>query len=172
MKTHLFLVLLLCRFSGFGQSSWSPVAPVNSQLLPHFSTSIDSIVYSNESLKGKVVYINFWYAACPPCMAEFDALNDLYKKIKDKKNLVFLSMTFEPSDVIAMLVEKFKIRYPILSFPDAELKKLNFGKGFPTSLVIDAEGKVVYVRTGGSSDKKEARKLIMKEIYPAILKNL
>jgi thiol-disulfide isomerase/thioredoxin len=37
---------------------------------------------SNISLKGKVVFINFWFASCAPCIAEMEDLNKLYNKFK------------------------------------------------------------------------------------------
>ena len=46
------------------------------------------------------------------------------------------------------------------------------GKGFPTSMVINSKAEIVYMKVGGSSDKKLAKEIIMKEIYPAILKTL
>ena len=38
----------------------------------------------NQILKGKVVLINFWFEGCHPCMAEMDALNNLFKKMNSQ----------------------------------------------------------------------------------------
>ena len=140
--------------------------------LAKFSASIDSVVCNNETLKGKTVYINFWYAACPPCISEIDALNLLYKKLKGTDNFEFISFTYESSEVIEMLIDKYNIKYPIYSMPKGDLKKLSLGKGFPTSMVINSKGEIVYMKVGGNSDKKLAKEIIMKEIYPVILKTL
>jgi hypothetical protein len=39
--------------------------------------SVDRKSYSDDSLKNKITIINFWFEACAPCIAEFDALNKL-----------------------------------------------------------------------------------------------
>lgn len=172
MKRTLFIVLVFISSHTFAQNSWDPTPEKTKPRLAKFTASIDSVICNNETLKGKTVFINFWYAACPPCMAEFDALNSLYKKLKNTPNFEFISFTYESSDVVEMLISKYHIQYPIFSIPREDVKKLNTGKGFPTSMVVNANGEIVYIKTGGSSNKKEAREIIMNEIYPAILKNL
>ena len=76
---------------------------------PQFSVSTNNKECSNETLKGKVVFINFWFAACAPCMAEMDELNKLFEKFKQNKNFEFVSFTFEKSKKIALIKKKFKI---------------------------------------------------------------
>ncbi|HLA52634.1 MAG TPA: TlpA disulfide reductase family protein, partial [Flavitalea sp.] len=40
----------------------------------------DGKVVSLNSLKGKVVFINFWATWCPPCRAEMPSINKVFKK--------------------------------------------------------------------------------------------
>ena len=172
MNRYLIIFFAFLPLNIFAQTSWDPNSITAKLKLVKFTASIDSMIYSNETLKGKTVYINFWYASCPPCVAEFDALNTMYNKLKGKSNFEFLSFTFEDSDVIEMFIDKFKIKYPILHMPKDDIKKLSLGKGYPTSMVVDSQGNISYLRIGADSDKKEARKIIMGEVYPAILKSL
>jgi thiol-disulfide isomerase/thioredoxin len=173
MKHYLIIILLFTiSQAAVAQNSWDPTPEKTKPRLEKFTASIDSVICNNETLKGKTVYINFWYAACPACIGEFDALNILYKKLKGTPNFEFISFTYESSDVIEMLIEKYNIKYPVFSLPRADIKKLNRGKGFPTSMIVNEKGEIVYTMTGGNNNKKEARKIIMNEIYPAILKNL
>ena len=41
-------------------------------------------IFNFESVKGKVVFINFWATWCPPCIAEMPSIQNLYKDYKDK----------------------------------------------------------------------------------------
>src|SRR5437762_1839939 len=53
---------------------------------PHFVAANEKGKISNDSLIGKVVLINFWFEGCQPCIAEFDALNELAQKLTENKN--------------------------------------------------------------------------------------
>ncbi len=53
---------------------------------------------NNSTLNGKVVFINFWFELCSPCIAEFEGLNSLYNNFKDQKDFQFISFTFENSE--------------------------------------------------------------------------
>ena len=143
MNRFLTPMLLFLSFPAFAQNSWDPTPEKSKPRLAKFTASIDSVICNNETLKGKTVYINFWYAACSPCIAEFDALNSLYRKLKGTKNFEFISFTYESSDQIEMLIEKYNIKYPIYSMAKEDLKKLNPGKGFPSSIVVNEKGEIV-----------------------------
>lgn len=172
MNRCLILFFLFFCSQTSAQNSWDPKVEKTKPKLPQFTASIDTLVCNNQALKGKTVYINFWYAACSPCIAELDALNTMYKKLEGTKNFEFISFTSDSSNVIEMLIDKYKIKYPVFFMPKDDLKKMNQGKGFPSSMVVDTYGNIVFTKLGGNSDKKEARKIIMGEIYPAILKIL
>lgn len=47
---------------------------------------------NKDSLKGKVVLINFWFEGRHPCLAEFSALNELVEKLKGNKGFEFISL--------------------------------------------------------------------------------
>ncbi len=58
--------------------------------LPEINTSFQGKTFTNQNLKGKVVFMNLWFATCAPCIAEFDGLNELYERLKNKKNFEFI----------------------------------------------------------------------------------
>src|SRR5690606_24536218 len=55
-------------------------------------------IQNTVSLKGKVVFINFWASWCPPCRAEFPSIEKLYSKFKDHSGILFL-MINEDNDM-------------------------------------------------------------------------
>ncbi|HYH14306.1 MAG TPA: TlpA disulfide reductase family protein [Flavisolibacter sp.] len=124
--------------------------------------------FTNESLKGKVVFINFWFEACKPCIAEFDGLNTLYTDLQSNKNFTFVSFTFETPEIIAKVRAKHKLQFPIYSISEQESRRLNLNSGFPTSIILDREGIIQYFKTGGSSDKSEATQMVLEKFYPKI----
>ena len=49
---------------------------------PEFEVKLpDKSSFSNENIINKVVFINFWFASCTPCIEEIEGLNK--KKLKD-----------------------------------------------------------------------------------------
>jgi thiol-disulfide isomerase/thioredoxin len=139
---------------------------------PQFSVLANGKECSNNTLKGKVVFINFWFAACPPCMAEMEELNKLFEKYQSDKHFEFVSFTFEKPTKIALIKKKFKTRYPIYSISRDECYRLNNDNGFPTSIILDSTGTVRYIHPGDQLNKGQIKKYFDSEVYPLITKEL
>ena len=188
MKRSLLIFFILLSTSSYGQNN-SPekntmtadsflilMDKKNSDFInkpfPQFSVSANNKECSNSTLKGKVVFINFWFAACPPCMAEMDELNKLFEKYKYNKYFEFVSFTFEKPKEIALIKKKFKIGYAIYSISRDECYRLNNNNGFPTSVILDSAGTVRYIHPGDQLNKKEIKKYFTTKIHPLIEKAL
>lgn len=131
-------------------------------------TRKDSSVFSNASLKGKVAFINFWFEACPPCVAEFDALNALYIKYKNDPEFIFVSFSSDSPETVAAVQQKYHITFPVVSVPKEECYRLNQQNGFPTSIILNAEGKIKFMHTGGSLEKDKINTYFNNTLYPLI----
>ena len=110
-------------------------------------------------LKGKIVVINFWFIGCHPCIAEMPALNKLAEEYKNK-DVVFYAITWETAKRIHDdFLSKYKLDFIIV--PDAE-KVINelAGSGYPTTYIINQQGKIKDVWNGGRTDA-----LAVKEYY-------
>lgn len=116
---------------------------------PDFSfTDIDGNLINSETTKGKVVVMNFWFAACKPCINEIPELNEIYEKYKNNKDVVFASVTFERKKKIEKFEERYPISYPVVGEAKSELYKFNVSS-YPTNLIIDKNGKYSYYISGG-----------------------
>jgi peroxiredoxin len=102
---------------------------------------------SSSDYAGKVVVLNFWYAACPPCRAEaasLEKLNGTYSA----KGVVFLGVNVQDTAPTALSFEKTHgVTYPSILDADEGAVRLAFtGKisptAVPTTLIIDAKGRV------------------------------
>lgn len=139
---------------------------------PEFSINNQTIKLSTEDIKGKVVLINCWFQSCPPCMAEMEALTNLYEKYKHNNSFVFISLTTDNKEIIKEVKTKYKINYPIFSLHKEECEKLRLNNGFPTTIVLNNKSIIQPISWGGSSDKDKATKMINSEIEPELLKYL
>ena len=137
-----------------------------------FETTYKNLIITNEDLKGKVVFINFWFAACPPCIAELPELNKLYDTLKNNDGFEFISFTFEKQKVIKEIIKKYKIKYKVLSVSPADCNRLINNSSFPSSVLIDKNGIIKFLKAGGSKDKLEIKDIIFNDYYPKILSEI
>ena len=86
--------------------------------------------FTNADLKGRVTFINFWFESCPPCIAEFDALNKLFLKFNADSQFTFVSFTFETPEAIAAVRKKYDLKFPVISIKREECYRLNQQFGF------------------------------------------
>lgn len=112
--------------------------------------------HTPESLKGKVVFINFWATWCPPCIAEMPAINELYTSFKDNPGIVFLLVDADQDlpKATAFIKEK-AFSLPVSSFRGTVPASWYSGT-LPTTVVLDKAGNVVYQHEGAAdfSNKK------------------
>ncbi len=128
---------------------------------PYPSFSIQDLngeIITEHSLKGKVTLINFWFAGCPPCIAEFDELNRLNRKYEDNSDVQLISITKDDAERASATARKYQLSYPIYSVEIEECYRLNFGAGFPTNIIVNRAGKIIYLKAGGSIDKEQVKK--------------
>jgi thiol-disulfide isomerase/thioredoxin len=104
-------------------------------------------------LRGKkAMLVNFWFHRCVPCREEFPRLQALYDALKDKGLDVLAINSDDDRETIARYVETSGWTFPIalgreargsINIPAAYRVDL-----FPTNVLIDAEGQVVFRCTG------------------------
>ena len=125
---------------------------------------INGKVYSNESLRGKVVVLNFWFTGCAPCIAELPDVNELRNKYKNE-NVVFLSLTFNNENQIKKFLTKRKFEYDHIPNEQSFIDQIGLSE-YPTHVVIDKAG---IVRVSASTPLNP---MILENIYEVIDSNL
>ena len=115
---------------------------------PSFEGVTDAgLTVSNEDFEGKVLVVNFWYAACGPCRAEAPDLQELYLKHREA-GAEFLGVnTLDEPDTALAFARKYGITYPSVIDGDTGEVRLAFAgqaspSAVPTTLVLDKEGRV------------------------------
>jgi thiol-disulfide isomerase/thioredoxin len=121
-------------------------------------------------MKGKVVLVNFWATWCEPCRVEIPWLIEMQQKYGAKGFTVLgIAMDDEGRSVVAPFVQKERfevaggdkaqMNYPIVIGNDAAADKFGGLFGYPTSVLIDKDGKQIKRITGIISED-EISKLI------------
>jgi thiol-disulfide isomerase/thioredoxin len=100
-----------------------------------------------EDFHGRPVMIEFFATWCPPCRDQLTQLAKLHDKYADK-GLGILALAVDPFETpetakdIGPLAIKMKLPFPV-GAATGELAQDYHYKGFPTTIVLDTEGKIV-----------------------------
>ncbi|MGH1338135.1 MAG: peroxiredoxin family protein [Aureispira sp.] len=111
---------------------------------------IDGKSYDPSKMKGKIVLLNFWFAACKPCMTEIASLNELQRKFKND-DLVVLSVSTDPQSIAEKLAVSKKMAYTVAANGKSIAESLKVVT-FPTSFLVDQQGVIKEVFIGASAD--------------------
>lgn len=129
--------------------SFSPSVNSSSAMVSDFDWKLKGVNTKDtslESLKGKVVFVNFWATWCPPCRAEMPAIQNLYDKYKDEVAFVFV--TNESFEVVHPFFEKYGYNLPVYNSNSHVPKELNTTDNIPATYVVNKNGEIVISETG------------------------
>jgi thiol-disulfide isomerase/thioredoxin len=127
--------------------------------LPSYSLQkIDSV--SLYQYKGKIVMLDFWIKSCGPCLAAFPHLNELQLKFGTDKFQLLSINTKDTKEDIAFFYKKHKPVYKML-FEGNQIAEQYGVSAFPTVIIIDKAGKIIYA---GSYNKVVTEELIKKNL--------
>ena len=107
-----------------------------------FSTLKDRQHPNWETLRGKIVVIDFWATWCAPCVKDFPVLNALQAKYAGKP-IVFYSVTYEKAGGIADTLSKFPLETTIGLDNDFRTYKSFNAWGIPVVYIFDGTGTLV-----------------------------
>jgi thiol-disulfide isomerase/thioredoxin len=110
--------------------------------------SMDGEKFSNDSLKGKVVLIQFWATWCKYCRGEQPVVDELTQQFADR-GLVVLAVNFmEPKKTVKKYLEQMPRACKIVLTEDTNLAALYPSRSFPLYVLIDRDGNVAGTQKG------------------------
>ena len=115
---------------------------------PAFSVfDIQGNKYNLKEMKGRVFVLNFWFTQCVGCIQEMPPLNDLVEMYEGDPGVIFLGVTYDPEEKVQHFLSKKVFKYNIVCDQLAMIKDYGINI-FPTTVVIDSNGKVAFISTG------------------------
>ncbi|MBX2917058.1 MAG: TlpA family protein disulfide reductase [Cyclobacteriaceae bacterium] len=121
---------------------------------PNFNVkTINGETLKLNELKGKVVVINFWFEGCAPCIAELPALNKLNDDFKTKE-VVFIAFGRDDTKTIMDFLKRKEFNYKHVSSDHDLSMDYCIVAGWPTNMVLDKNGIVRQIFSGGQLDER------------------
>lgn len=98
--------------------------------------------------QGTPLVVNFWASWCPPCVAEMrDVFEPAHRELDGRVTL--LGVNLQDGDEAARdVVERTGVTYGLARDPQGELFVAFGGFGMPTTVFVDADGRVAAQHTG------------------------
>lgn len=128
-------------------------------------------IHTLSDYKDKVVFLNFWATWCNPCLIEMPHIEELYKEYGlNKEDVVILGVANprsdeypynadEPKETIINFLNQNEYTFPILFDETGEISQQYFIRAFPTTFMINKEGKI-YGYVPGSLTKDIMKNII------------
>jgi len=119
---------------------------------------LDGKEVSLEQYRGKVVLVNFWATWCEPCQVEIPWLIEMQQKYSAQGfTILGIAMDEDGASIVTPWVQKERfdvngtksaMNYPIVIGNDAAADKFGGLLGYPTSVLISRDGKILKRITG------------------------
>ncbi len=115
--------------------------------------------------KGKVVFLNFWATWCGPCRSEMPDIEALYKEYGENTgDVIFLGVAGpggqeQDQAGIEDFIAENGYTFPTVFDTTGQVQYNYYISAFPTTFMIDAEGKV-YGYVPGAMDEETMREII------------
>ena len=145
----LLILSALCAIAAPGAGKSKAKEPA-----PRFNaTTTGGEKFNNDSIKGKVVLLEFWTTWCGYCLQEagfVDRINDEYAK----KGLIILAINVgESKKTVKKYLEQHPRSTRIVLTDDTNLAAMFAAKEYPIYVVIDRDGNVAGEQRGAAGEK-------------------
>ncbi len=127
---------------------------------PHFhAKSLDGALFNNDSIKGKVVLLDFWTTWCPYCAAEEHLVDSLGAEFADKGLIVLAVNVGESKKTVKRYLENSPRKTPIVLTDDTNLAAMYEATVYPIYVVIDRDGNIAGTQRGAAGERALRRLL-------------
>jgi thiol-disulfide isomerase/thioredoxin len=103
----------------------------------------------NLVLGGSVTVINFWASWCAPCKREAAQL-EAFATAPGKPHLVGVDTNDSRANALAFM-RHYHVSFPNLANPDGSISTAYAIPGLPTTIIVDARGRVAELLAGAQT---------------------
>jgi len=126
-----------------------------------FAKSLDGEKFTNESLVGKVVLVQFWATWCQYCRRDQPAVDALMSDFANDGFVVLAVNVGEPRKKVKQYLADSPRACRIVLMEDTNLAALYAARSYPLYVLIDREGNVAGTQRGAAGEEA-LRRLVSK----------
>jgi thiol-disulfide isomerase/thioredoxin len=115
--------------------------------------------YTNESIKGKVVLLEFWTTWCPYCKNEEALVDGIDHEFADKGLVVLAIDVAESKKKVRQYLQENPRSCRIVLTEDTNLAAMYQANSYPIYVVIDRDGNIVGEQRGAAGERALRRLL-------------
>jgi len=110
-----------------------------------------------DSLKGKIVMVDFWASWCGPCKETFPEMNELQKKYGSQGLVIIAVNEDEEGSDMRDFLKQNPAAFTVVRDPEQKLVAAAGAQTMPSSFILDATGKVRFAHSGfhGAETRKQ-----------------
>jgi thiol-disulfide isomerase/thioredoxin len=129
-------------------------APKAKEPAPRFNArTLDGEKFSNESVKGKVVLLEFWTTWCVYCFEESGFVDKLNKEFGDKGLIVLAVDVAESKKTVRKYLDQHPRSSRIVLTDDTNLAAMYEATVYPIYVVIDRDGNIAGTQRGAAGEE-------------------
>ena len=141
--------LLLILIAAFALS----LSSVQAQLPAITLKTMNGVEVRTDTLSndGKPLIIDFFATWCKPCNRELDAISEVYDEWQEETGVKIFAVSIDQAqniNKVKPLVSNHNWEYDVLLDPNSDFLRAVGGQMIPYTLIVDAQGKVVYKHSG------------------------
>jgi thiol-disulfide isomerase/thioredoxin len=121
-----------------------PVAPIEFEL-PDLAGKKVKL----SSLKGKVVFLNFWATWCGPCRSEMPSMQRMYEELKGEGLEILAVDLQEEKGQVQSFAKELALNFPILLDSTGAVGAQYSARAIPTTYLFDRKG-FIFARAVGA----------------------
>ena len=109
--------------------------------------------FTNESVKGKVVLLQFWATWCPYCRGEQQIVDSLQSEFADKGLVVLAVDVAESKKKVQNYLKENPRQCRIVLTDDTNLAAMFAATSYPISVLIDRAGNIAGQQSGAGGER-------------------
>jgi len=165
MRVLSFCLLLLClAMPAFAKTD--PPAEARPVPAPGFTLPTQSGTVCLDSLRGRVVFVDFWASWCGPCQKSFPWLATMHDRYS-AKGLAVVAVNLDKDRGLAnAFLKKYRAPFTVAFDPSGKTAKAFGVWGMPSSFLLGRDGTIVRSYSGFDPKSTKAIETLIQEACP------